>query len=93
MLMRSSTSLPPPELLGVQIRRGPAGDDLVVALRYAYSEKPPSQKQCARMVRDLFHQALARLDGGTASVSFTGFREDALKRLRTDEFHLSPPPP
>ena len=89
--MPSSTSPPIPELLGVQIRRGPAGDDLVVALRYAYSDKPPSQQQRTRMVRDLLLlQALSCLDGGAASVSFTDFREDAIKRLRTDEFHFDP---
>jgi len=42
------------------------------------------------MVRDLLLQALSCLDGGSASVSFTGFREDAVKRLRTDEFHFDP---
>ncbi len=82
---------PPPEPLGVQIRRDTAGD-LVVALRYAYSDRPPSQKQCTSMIRDLLHQALASLDVGRASVSFTAFREGAVRRLRTNEVRLSPPP-
>lgn len=93
--MPSSSSSKPPrsaKALGVQVLGGGAAGELVVVLRYAYSGKLPSERQRANMARDLLAEALSRLDDPLNPIVFTGFREDALKRVRNDEFHLDHAP-
>lgn len=77
------------ESLAVSVTRtrGEA-DGLRITLRYSYEGKLPPRKKRVAMAKTVLDETLERLEELGSEVNDVGFREDAVKRVRTDQWEV-----